>query len=495
MKPRNKILLFITLSIVVLIAVLIINTLTFSSKQMKNVEKANIIEIDKNTVCKHLSKAIQLKTISSPDTSKIDGEVFLALHNYIEETYPKLHTKLTKTVFGKYSLLYKWKGKKTNLKPTLLMAHMDVVPAEPDKQEPWEHEPFEGNITEDYIWGRGTLDDKSSVMGILEAVEALTKEGFQPERTIYLAFGHDEEVGGFNGAAKIAEYFQSSGIEFEYVLDEGGLVVDGMLPGVSAPTALVGIAEKGYLSVVLTAESPGGHSSAPPRHTAVGVLSSAIHKLEKNPLPGKINGATETMFSYIGPEMSFIPKMMFANLWITSGILKSQLSKSGFTDAMLRTSTAATMFEGSNEENVLPETARATINFRIIPGDSIKGVLEHVRKTVNDTLVNIRAESMGVSGGNEPASISDINSSNFKILQKTIHQIFLEAIVTPWLLIGTTDSKYYKNLTDNIYRFAPIKTTYDDMGGYHGSNERISTESYIQSIRFYIQFIRNSNNR
>jgi len=459
---------------------------------MKNVEKAQEIKIDKDSICEHLSKAIQFRTISYPDTSKIDGSEFLALHDYFEKTFPTLHSTLIKKVIGKYSLLYKWKGRNTDLKPILLMAHFDVVPAESNAENPWKHPPFAGNIADGYIWGRGTLDDKSSVLGILEAVETLVAEGFQPERTIYLAFGHDEEVGGFNGAAKIAKHFHSSGIEFEYVLDEGGLIIDGMLPGVSAPTALIGIAEKGYLSIVLTAESQGGHSSAPPKHTAVGVLSTAIHKLEKSPLPGEIKGATKIMFEYLGPEMSFFPKMLFANLWLSGGLLKSQLSKSSFTNAMLRTSTAATMFEGSDTKNVLPQTAKAIINFRIIPGDSIAGVVEHVRKTINDTLVKITAESMGINGGNEAAPISDVNSPNFKTLQRTIHQIFPDALVTPWLLIGTTDSKYYAKMSDNIYRFVPTQTTYDDMGGYHGSNERISIESYTQTVRFYIQLIRNS---
>jgi len=459
---------------------------------MKNVEKAQEIKIDKDSICEHLSKAIQFRTISYPDTSKIDGSEFLALHDYFEKTFPTLHSTLIKKVIGKYSLLYKWKGRNTDLKPILLMAHFDVVPAESNAENPWKHPPFAGNIADGYIWDRGTLDDKSSVLGILEAVETLVAEGFQPERTIYLAFGHDEEVGGFNGAAKIAKHFHSSGIEFEYVLDEGGLIIDGMLPGVSAPTALIGIAEKGYLSIVLTAESQGGHSSAPPKHTAVGVLSTAIHKLEKSPLPGEIKGATKIMFEYLGPEMSFFPKMLFANLWLSGGLLKSQLSKSSFTNAMLRTSTAATMFEGSDTKNVLPQTAKAIINFRIIPGDSIAGVVEHVRKTINDTLVKITAESMGINGGNEAAPISDVNSPNFKTLQRTIHQIFPDALVTPWLLIGTTDSKYYAKMSDNIYRFVPTQTTYDDMGGYHGSNERISIESYTQTVRFYIQLIRNS---
>lgn len=248
MKIIKKTLLFIVGSLIIIISALVIKTINFSSKQLKNVVKADEIIVDENKINENLSKAIQFQTISNPDTAKINGKEFLALHDYFEKTYPKLHATLTKEVIGKYSLLYKWEGKRTDVQPVLLMAHFDVVPIESGTEEKWEHPPFAGHIADGYIWGRGTLDDKASVLGILEAVETLTTEEFQPDRTIYIAFGHDEEVGGINGAAKIAEYFQSSGIEFEYVLDEGGLVIDGMMPGVSAPTALVGIAEKGYLS-------------------------------------------------------------------------------------------------------------------------------------------------------------------------------------------------------------------------------------------------------
>jgi len=493
MKTINRGFLFLAAGLIILISVLIIKTLSFSSKQIKSVEKIEEIVIDEEKVSRHLSEAIQYKTISSPDTSKIEGKEFLALHNYFAKIFKNLHSTLEKKVIGGYSLVYKWEGKDLDLKPILLMAHMDVVPAPQDRETPWKHPPFAGHIENGYIWGRGTLDDKTSVLGILEAVEVLTAEGFQPERTVFLAFGHDEEVGGLNGAAKIAEYFQSQGIEFEYILDEGGLVVDGMLPGLSAPAALIGIAEKGYLSIVLTAESTGGHSSAPPKHTAVGILSSAIHNLEKNPLPEKLTGATEILFDYIGPEMSFLPRVLFSNLWLTRDIIEYQLCKSAFTNAMLRTTTAATMFAGSLTENVLPETARATVNFRIIPGDSIAGIIEHVRTTINDPLVKITPMSMGISGGIEPSPISDVNSSNFTMLQYTIRQVYPDALAAPWLLIGSTDSKYYTKMSDNIYRFVPTQTTYEDMGGYHGSNERISIGSYIQTIRFYIQLIRNSN--
>ena len=213
------------------------------------------------------------------------GKEFLALHEYLKETFPKVHSGLTKETINDYSLLYTWKGSDETLKPILLMAHLDVVPVEPASEADWQHPPFEGQIQDGYIWGRGALDDKAGVMGLLEAVETLLAEGFRPKRTIYLAFGHDEELGGPNGAAKIAELLLSRKVELDYVLDEGLIIANGILP-VSKPVALIGIAEKGFVSLELSVETEGGHSSMPPPNTAIGILSEAVNKLEEGQMPG-----------------------------------------------------------------------------------------------------------------------------------------------------------------------------------------------------------------
>ncbi len=250
----------------------------------------------------------------------------------------------------------------------------------------------------------------------------------------------------------------------------------------------MGIAEKGYLSIELTAESQGGHSSIPPRETAVGTLSTAIHNLERNQFPGRINGATEKLLEYVGPEMPFTRRMVFANLWLFGWLVERQLARSPLTNALIRTTTAATMFKGSIKENVLPAEAKAVVNFRILPGDSINGVIDHVRRTINDTRITVTPLNLS----SEPSSVSDIESSSFKTLQKTIHQVSPDVVVAPWLLVAGTDSIHYAKLSDNIYRFVPIRVGREDARRLHGTDERISIQDYEQCVRFLIQLIRNS---
>jgi carboxypeptidase PM20D1 len=365
---------------------------------------------------------------------------------------------------------------------------MDVVPVEPGTEDDWSFPPFEGRIANGYVWGRGTLDDKVRVLGILEAVEILLSQQFRPRRTVYLAFGHDEEVGGLQGASKIASLLRSRGVQLEYVLDEGGVITHGIIPGVPKPVALVGIAEKGYLSVELTVEGQGGHSSMPPRHTPVGVLSTAIHNLERNQFPVELRGASRKLFDYLAPEMPFSRKLVFANLWLLEWLVKCQLSASPETNALIRTTIAATMFEGSSKENVLPPMARAVVNFRILPGDRIDTVIDHVRRSVNNPQVTIRP----LAFVSEPSRLSDTDSSIFRMLQQTIHEVFPEVVVAPSLVVGITDSRHYAELSTNIYRFSPIRMRKEDLSRIHGTNERIPVENYDQLIRFYVQLIHNS---
>lgn len=483
----------ILLLIISLFGVMMIKSSKFSSKQFtaERSELLRSIELDTNSIADRLSGSIKFQTISYPDTTKFNDTAFSGLLDYMKTIFPKVYSHLELEMIGRYSLLFTWKGQSESLDPIVLMSHFDVVGIEEGTEQKWKYPPFEGQIREGYIWGRGTLDDKVGVIGILEAAEQLISNGFIPNRTIYFAFGHDEEVGGMNGASLIAQTLKSRGIKPECVLDEGGIVVSGMMPGVEAPTALVGLAEKGYVSVELTAKSDGGHSSAPPKHTSLGRLSKAITLLEENPMPADIKDASEQMIRFLGPEMKGPMKLFFANSWLTKGMIKNQFSKSPFTNAMIRTSTAATKMSGSETENVLPKISQATVNFRLLPGDSIKDVLAHVRNTIKDSTIDVRAFSMGIEGGNEPSPVASVQSESFHQLQKSIHQIFPDAIVTPWQLIGTTDSKYYNTMAKDIYRFVPVLTTDEDMSGYHGTNERIAVSSYVKCVEFLMQFMIN----
>src|SRR5688572_4533212 len=302
MRKRGRIkrvLLFFLLIVVVLFSVLAFNTFRFRSKQVQ-VEAGKQLNLDGASISRRLSESLRFKTVSRQEGEVAKPE-FQAFHEFLRQNFPKTHATLNREVVSEWSLLYTWKGANQTLKPILLSAHQDVVPAE-GTETAWQHPPFDGLIADGFIWGRGTMDDKSSLLGTLEAVETLLSENYQPQRTVYLAFGHDEEIGGKEGASKIASLLQSRGVQLEYVIDEGFFLTDGVLPGVTRPVALVGIAEKGFLSLELTVDGEGGHSSVPPQHTSIGILSQAINKLEQQQLPQDMDGVVRQMFEYIGPE-------------------------------------------------------------------------------------------------------------------------------------------------------------------------------------------------
>jgi len=470
-----------------LAGVILVRAVTFPSRQLQ-VGPAQAIAIDRDRAVKRLSAAIRFKTISFQEPKEASAQEFARLHVFLAKSFPRIHQQLTKETVNGHSLLYTWNGKDAHLKPMLLMGHMDVVPVDSPTERQWTHPPFAGEIADGYLWGRGTMDDKVSVLGILEAVEYLLSAGFQPQRTIYLAFGHDEEIGGHNGAAKIAELLRSRGVELEYVLDEGMNVVDGIIPGIAAPAALIGIAEKGYLSLELSVETAGGHSSIPPIDTAIGIISRALQRLEAVPFLARLSGPTRRMLEFLGPEMAWPQRLALANLWLLDPLVRKQLAASTLTNAIIRTTLAPTLFNAGMTEYSLPTQARAVVNLRIVPGDTIAGVTEHVRQTINDPRVKIAALPIRV----EPSAVSDIEAASFSVIHRTIRQAIPEVLVAPALLVAGTDSRHYAPLTKNIYRFLPITLRPDDARRYHGINERISLQDYERCVRFYAQLIRNS---
>jgi len=485
MKKWVMAVLSVVLVIVILVGVVAIKTVTFTSKQVPVSGKV-AYPVDIDGAAKRLSGAVQYKTVSSQDPAEIDYEQFRQLQEYLEKAFPLLHSTLEKKVINKYSLVYVWKGTDAQKKPILLLAHSDVVPVE---NAGWQYAPFSGTIAEGYIWGRGTLDDKQAFCGPMEAIEYLIKDGFKPSRSIYLAIGHDEEVGGNDGAAKIAEYFKAQGLQFEYILDEGSVVAVGIVPGVPAPAALIGTAEKGYVTLELVAAGEGGHSSMPPRQTAVGVLAAAIDKLQNNPFPVRLSGPAGDLFAYLGPEMKFPNNMIFANMWLFGSVVNSKLTASPATNASIRTTIAPTMLEGSPKENVLPTIAKAAINFRILPGDTVQSVTERVKAVTNDPRVTVQRTA---HPGVDPSPISSKDTWSFGIVTKTIREVMPDVVVAPSLVIAGTDCKHYVGLSPSIYRFLPLRLSREDLPRIHGINERIAVDNYREFINYFIQLMRNS---
>jgi carboxypeptidase PM20D1 len=365
------------------------------------------------------------------------------------------------------------------------------VPADTGEDSGWRYPPFSGEIAEGYVWGRGTLDIKSGVVGVLEAVEYLLKQGFQPERTVYLGFGHDEEVGGANGAAAIAALLQSRGVQLGSLLDEGGNVMLGFLPGVEAPVGVVGISEKGYLSLRLTVEVEGGHSSMPEQETAVGILSRAVARLEADKMPSHLE-VFEFLMSYLGSALPFFQRMLFANTWLFGWLLKRQLAKSNVMNASIRTTTAPTIFHAGVKDNVLPSRAEAVVNFRILPGDDLKSVYEMVMERIGDERVKVgpfEGETLEGESGWNPSPVADTESAYFVQTSRLIREVFTGSMTAPYLVLGGTDARHYAPVTMNAFRFTPIQIDKEDLKGVHGVNERLSFENCSKMVGFYIAYI------
>ena len=375
-------LVFGTLALLLALVIVIAGkTLLTTSKQLQ-VPAEKPVTVDPAAAAARLSAAVKLQTISSATDAEASADAFKALHQHMQTSFPKLHAALKREMVGSYGLLYTWTGSDAKAKPIALLAHQDVVPVAPGTENDWQQPPFGGVIDGGYVWGRGAWDNKSNLFSQLEAVEMLVASGFQPKQTVYLFFGQDEEVSGHRGAAVLAKRFKAENIKVDFILDEGTLIVEGILKGLDKPAALVGMAEKGYLTVMLTATATPGHSSMPPptaRESAIGMMSAALSRLEDKQFPVQIRGVAADMFGTLAPEMNLTNRIILSNLWLTKPLVESQLAKSTSTAALLRTTTALTVVNAGDRDNVLPGRANAQVNFRVLPGDTSDDEIEERR--------------------------------------------------------------------------------------------------------------------
>ena len=441
-----------------------------------------------NGAPERLAEALRFPTVSRGDDQPRDAAAFAGLRAHLAASFPLSHAAMTREIVGQDAILFTWPGSDGSLPPVILMGHMDVVPVEPGTESKWKYPPFSGTIAEGAVWGRGAMDDKSTVLGIMEAAEGLLARGFKPRRTVLLAFGADEEVGGRKGAVVIANLLKSRGVKPALVVDEGGMVVTGGFPGLTRPVAVVGIAEKGYLTLELAARGQGGHSSVPPAQTTAGILARAITRLEDNPFPAEIRGATANLFDAVGRESPFAMRALFANRWLLDPVLKWKLASIPRSNATIRTTTAVTMLEGSPKDNVLPSVAKARVNFRLLPGDTPEMVIDRVRRTIDDDRIGINR----IGFVSVPSLESSITDSAWFILDRSIRQGYPEAIVAPYLVVGATDARHFRELSQNVYRFAAMRADTSDAARIHGTNERVSVDGYLEGIRFLAILITNS---
>jgi carboxypeptidase PM20D1 len=475
------------LVILIFFGVVFIRTWTFRSKQTPVATKvSNQFNLDEAVT--RLGTALSIPTFSAVDP--IDFTPFDKFRGFMKEAFPLVHSTLEMQVHNGYNLIYVWKGTDTAEKPVMLTGHYDVHTV---TDAGWKYPPLSGRVAEDCIWGRGAIDDKSTVMGLMEAAEYLIKSGFKPTRTIYLAFGQDEENGGHQGTEKLAEYFKSLGQRFECVIDEGGPVTFGLYPGISKSqrTAMVWTGEKGMFTLQLSAQLPGGHSGFPPKQTSIGIIAAAIDKIEMNPFPAHWGTSFSDTFRYLGPEMTFGHKVMFANLWLFRPYIEKLFSSHPIHNATMRTTAAPDVFNAGQSPFSMPMLASALINFRLLEGCTEDMVLERVKFVINDPRVNIEKVDKYCWQGPPDASAE---TPSFQIINKSIRQVMPDVLVTPTLSPAGFDARYYSHagLSSNIFRYSGYTCLAHEAAAMaHGVNERIKIESYREMIDVYIQLMRN----
>jgi len=466
--------------IIAFFAVIIIRALRFQPKTTAAVETSEAA-VDEQAAIAHFADMIRCKTISYYEDERIDKAEFAKFRALLKQHYPTVAATCTYEEIGPSGILFSLKGKSAE-KPSVFMSHYDVVPV---NEELWTKPAFDGLIEDGILWGRGTLDTKGTLLGVMEAAEHLLKGGFVPENDMYFAFAGDEEVAG-KSQPVIVETLRTRGIVPALVLDEGGAVVEGIFPGVKQPCALIGIAEKGLMDVQFVIEGAGGHASSPPPHTGIGRLARAVTRIEGKPFPVTLTKPVAEMFDTLGRRSSFAYKLIFANLWCFLPVLDAMCKKSGGElNAMMRTTCAFTMAEGSNASNVLPPRARMVANLRIISGSTCEGTLDCLKTIVADA--GIQASIMH---GTDPCKISETTGYGWEKLTHAIAQTWPEAEVSPYLMFAASDSRHYAAISNNVYRFSTMELTKEERGGIHGHDEHIPLAKIVKTVQFYVRLMR-----
>ncbi|XP_061195408.1 N-fatty-acyl-amino acid synthase/hydrolase PM20D1-like [Saccostrea echinata] len=472
--------------------IIIIRTVTFSVRT-DAVRSCRLNDDDyiqaTEEVIERFQKALRFRTIST-NLHQYDTEELQKMVDFVHKAFPVVHSSplVTHDVVNNYSLLYKVQGSNPELRPYMVCAHLDVVPVD---EKAWDEDPFGANIKDGFIYARGTIDVKHILMGVLEATEFLLKSGHKPKRSFYLAFGHDEEVTGLDGASKISEFLYSRGVrDLEFLIDEGTTILNNLFPGVSIPIAVVGTSEKGSLNVELSVTGTPGHSSMPAGETTIATLARAITRLEENPHPNMFGtGPEKDTFTHLASSLSLPFRTVITNLWLFGPVVSRLFSRIPSLNAIVRTVTSVTMVNGGVKVNVLPPSATALVNHRIHPAQTVEEVLAYDRKIINDDRVKLR-----VVTSMEPHPMSPYGDEDFgyQTIKNSIRQIWTNATVVPGVMIGNTDTVHYIRFTKNIYRFSPTFMYPEDLKRFHGNNERLSINNYEQVINFYYHLLVNA---
>ena len=464
----------------IFVIVLLVRAARYVPKQEAPVQKTKVYT-NRDKIVDDFVGMIQCKTVSNRDEKLVDWSEFERFEKLLRERFPLIYEKCHFQKIGKTGLLYKLPGESSEA-PCVCMAHYDVVPVEEDG---WEKPAFEGIIEDNVIWGRGTLDTKSTLCAVLEAAEQLLAEGYQPKNDLYFSFSGEEEIDG-PSCKDIVDYLELQGIKPAFVLDEGGAIVENVFPGVDRECALIGISEKGSVNISFSMESSGGHASTPPVHTILGQLSQAVRRIEKQPFKKQFTKPVRLMFDTLGRHTPFVYRIVFANMWCFMPLLDFVSKKiGGEINAMFRTTVAVTRMEGSKAYNVLPAKASFGINMRLLGDDTIDSATQYLTKVIGNEKIN----HTFINGSN-PSKCSDIDCEAWETLKKAVRQTWPEALVSPYLMMACSDSRHYCKITDKVYRFSPMRLSKEERAMIHGNNERIPVETLVKTVEFYIRLLK-----
>ena len=434
-------------------------------------------KVDREKAIAGMQTLIRFPTVTGPEQE----EAFNGLKAALAELFPNIYRTCSLYTPSDRSLIYHWKGKKSD-SPAVLMAHFDVVPA-PD--EGWMHPPFSGDLADGAIWGRGTLDTKSTLFSSMQACEQLMAEGFVPQQDIWLCYSGTEETGGYGAPANV-EFLQSRGVHPAIVLDEGGAVVEKVFPGLTRPCAVVGTAEKGSMIVRMTVQHHSGHASTPPAESAMGVLAKALLRVESHPFPYRLSTAANQTFQALSGHSSLPLRIVFANLWLFRPLVSKVSAKlGGELNALGRTTVAFTQMQGSDASNVMPDAPWISTNIRVNTGETMETVIDYVKKVVHDDRVQVEA-----TYGRNPSKESRADGEGWEKLKNAIAGTWPDAFLSPYLMLAGSDSYFYDALCDHVYRFCPMKLSREERAMIHGKNERIPVDTLITCIQFYIRLVR-----
>ena len=458
---------------------------------MTTPDGAAATEADTRAV-ERLRALVRIPTVSRPQSGpgpRTDPEPFTRFTEALQQLYPRLHEHLERESVGERGLLYRWRGSDPTgaSRPTVLMAHLDVVPATDDG---WRHPPFDAALTlgddgEPEVWGRGTIDDKGALVAVLEAVDRLLAAGFTPRHDVLLSFGGDEEVAGDDARAAVA-LLRQRGIRPALVLDEGGAIVRDAFPGLDEPFALIGVTEKGITTLRLRVEQQGGHAASPPPFAATERLARAILRLNNAPARARLDPVIRRMIRTLGARARQPLRFVFTRADLFAPVLTRVLLRRGAEiTALLRTTRAVTELRAGHAANALPEHAEATVNMRIAPWSSVAEAVDEVRRAIDDELVAI-----DVLQPSEPSPVSPADGTAWDDLVAAIHETHPGLLVSPYVMMQASDARFFADISEHVYRFAPFRLSADERLCLHAKNERIRVSAFLEGVHTYEALLR-----